>query len=328
MKDLKVADKIVEAIHTYQSFLIVSHFRPDGDAIGSQIALGDFLEQLGKKVTYLNEHQIPERFKFLRGADRIQLAPSEPPLVEVLIILDTATLERVGESILPLIKEIPLSINIDHHTSNRAYCDLNYIDDESPATGEILYDFFKNYDFTISPIMRDALYTAVSTDTGSFQYQSTTTKTYQMAADLVAQGLKVGEINAKIYQEYPYRRITLMKVLFQTLERSDDQKIAWWSLTHSMKKEVGFQAGDSEDMIDVIRGIKGVVIAICFEEVDSAQIRISLRSKSSKIDVNKIAKLFGGGGHTAAAGILMKETTLASSIEKLVETVKKSLNLS
>jgi phosphoesterase RecJ-like protein len=296
--------EIAAALREHQSFAVMSHVRPDGDAIGSQLAMGFVLEAMGKKVVYLNEDGLPDNLAFLPGSGRIE-QPGGPAEVDVAVALDTATRPRLGEKVLAAAAGAKLWINIDHHVSNPGYGDLNYIDGGSPATGEIIYDLIVDQDLPLPAETRDSIYVAVSTDTGSFQYPSTTARTYEMAADLVRRGLDVGGINSLTYDNYPYRRLELMRALLNTLERSAGGQVADWQLSMDTRRELELRPEDSEGLIDTIRAIRGVTVAVFFEELDDGRVRVSMRSKDRRIDVCQVALKFGGGGHSMAAGIRM-----------------------
>jgi phosphoesterase RecJ-like protein len=299
-------EQIGEVLRSHQSFVLISHVRPDGDAIGSQLALGFSLRALGKSVRLINEDGLPENLAFLSGSELIECPPAEPLDVEVAIALDTATKPRLGDAALHAASKAKLWLNIDHHISNPKYGDLNLIDATSPATGEIIYDLITALDLPLPDETRDAIYVAVSTDTGSFQYPSTTARTYEMAADLVRRGLDVGTINSQTYDENPYRRLELMRALLNTLERSPDGIVAHWELREETRVALALRPEDSEGLIDVIRAIRGVRLAVFFEELPDGKVRVSMRSKDRELDVCKIASAFGGGGHALAAGIRMK----------------------
>jgi phosphoesterase RecJ-like protein len=298
-------EQIGEVLHRHHSFVLLSHVRPDGDAIGSQIALGFALMAAGKSVRLFNEDGLPDSLAFLRGSERIELPPAGPVAAEVVIALDTATKPRLGERCLQAVANVGLWLNIDHHVSNPRYGDLNLIDASSPATGEILYELIMALGLPLPAESRDALYVAVSTDTGSFQYPSTTAKTYDMAADLIRRGLDVGTLNSNTYDNHPFRRLELLRALLNTLELSPDGRVAHWTLRASTRRELALCAEDSEGLIDVIRAIRGVQVAVFFEELPDGKIRVSMRSKDRRYDVCQIATEFGGGGHALAAGIRM-----------------------
>ena len=298
-------EQIAEVLKSHQSFVLLSHVRPDADAIGSQIALGATLMAMGKSVRLINEDGLPENLAFLPGSDRIESPPTDPVEVEVAIALDTAAKPRLGENALHATSKAKVWINIDHHLSNPKYGDYNLIDSTSPATGQILYDLITQCQLPMPDETRDSIYVAVSTDTGSFQYPSTTAKTYELGADMIRRGLNVGEINAKTYDEQPYRRLELMRALLNTLERSDDGLVANWTMLDHVRVDLELRPEDSEGLIDIIRGIRGVLVAIFFEELPDGKIRVSMRSKDRRFDVCQIAQQFGGGGHALAAGIRM-----------------------
>lgn len=297
--------EIAEAIRSHDSFILLSHVRPDGDAIGSQIALGHSLEEMSKTVHYVNEDGLPANLTFMPGSGKMQSPPSEPIDAEVCIALDCATRPRLGDNALHAASQAKLWINIDHHVSNPKYGDMNHIDSASPATGQIVYQLITENQMPLPDETRDAIYVAVSTDTGSFQYSNTTAATYEMAADLVRRGLDVGTINSLTYDNNPYRKIELLRSLLNTLELQDDGRVAHWELPCSVKEKYKLQPEDTEDQIDLIRGIEGVIVAAFFEELPEGKVRVSLRAKDSSVDVCAIAQQFGGGGHPRAAGIRM-----------------------
>lgn len=317
--------EIAQALREHNSFVVMSHVRPDGDAIGSQLALGHALEQLGKTVYYVNEDGLPDNLAFLPHSENVIQSKGEVLDIEVAIALDCATKPRLGENSLKAASKAKLWINMDHHISNTGYGDLNFIDATSPATGQILYNFITAEDFLLSDVTRDAIYVAVSTDTGSFQYGSTTVATYEMAADLVRRGLKVGDINAKTYDSHPYRRVELLRRLLSTLQLSDDGRIADWKLVYSTQEELGLKSEDSEGLIDMIRAVDGVEVAVFFEELSDGMIRVSMRSKNKAINVCDVAKIFGGGGHAMAAGI-RTEGTIEGVREVVLAELRKSLD--
>lgn len=321
-------EEIGEIFRMHDSFVIMSHVRPDGDAIGSQLALGFALMAAGKSVRLINEDGLPETLEFLPGSEKIETPPGEPLDVQVAIALDTATKPRLGDGALHAASKAALWLNIDHHISNPRYGDVNLIDSNSPATGQIIYELVTALGLPFPAETRDAIYTAVSTDTGSFQYPSTTAKTYEMGADLIRRGLDVGTINSDIYDSHPYRRVELMRALLNTLKLSDSGMVASWELRDQTRIELGLRPEDSEGLIDIIRAIRGVRIAVFFEELPDGKIRVSMRSKEKQLDVCKIAMEFGGGGHALAAGIRMAgpieeaREKVCAAIDRAIEAAK------
>lgn len=299
-------EQIGEVLRNHSSFVLLSHIRPDGDAIGSQLALGHALIAAGKNVRLINEDGLPDNLAFIAGSEKIERPPAEPLDVEVAIALDTATKPRLGARSLHAASKAKIWLNIDHHISNPSYGNLNFIDPNSPATGQIVYQIIIALGLPLPAETRDAIYVAVSTDTGSFQYPSTTAQTYEMAADLIRRGLDVGTINSNIYDNYPYRRVELMRALLNTLELSTDGRVANWTMRDQLRIDLGLLPEDSEGLIDLIRAIRGVLLAVFFEELPDGKVRVSMRSKDRRLDVCQIALEFGGGGHPLAAGIRMK----------------------
>jgi len=297
--------EVGEVIAKHNSFVIMSHVRPDGDAIGSQVALGFSLMAMGKTVFLVNEDGVPESLEFLAGSEKVTTPPGEALDVEVAIALDTATKPRLGDGALHAASKAKVWVNIDHHISNPKYGDVNVIDSTSPATGQILYNLIRALDLPLPAETRDAIYVAVSTDTGSFQYGSTTAETYEMGAALIRSGLDVGKINADTYDNHPFRRLELMRELLNTLEISADGKLANWELRDATRLNLNLQPDDSEGLIDLIRSVKGVRVAVFFEELEGGKIRVSMRSKDKGVNVCDVAARFGGGGHALAAGIRM-----------------------
>lgn len=301
----KTFAELGEVIAGHERFVVMSHVRPDGDAIGSQIALGFSLMAMGKTVFLVNEDGVPESLVFLKGSERVTLPPAEPLDIEVAIALDTATKPRLGDGALHAASKAKVWLNIDHHISNPAYGDFNLIDATKPATGQIVYELIRALDYPLPEETRDAIYVAVSTDTGSFQYGSTTAATYEIGADLIRRGLDVGKINADTYDSHPYRRLELMRALLNTLDISADGRLAHWELLDKTREELSLEPDDSEGLIDLIRGVKGVLVAAFFEELEGGKIRVSMRSKDKGVNVCDVATQFGGGGHALAAGIRM-----------------------
>lgn len=319
-------DQIGRLLREHDSFLLLSHIRPDGDAIGSQLALAYALRAMGKSVRVLNDDGLPENLAFLPGAEIVETPPAEPIEAQVAIALDTATRERLGARSLHAASAAKLWVNIDHHLSNPGYGDLSWIVPTSPATGEILYELLVSQQLPLPAESRDALYVAISTDTGSFQYPNTTARTYEIAADLIRRGLDVGDINAKTYDNHPFRRLELMRALLNTLQRHHHGLVASWELRLETMRQLDLRPEDSEGLIDIIRAIRGVQLAIFFEELPyDGKIRISMRSKDRRIDVCRIATAFGGGGHALAAGIRMRGP-LEEARERLMTAVHQQLS--
>ncbi|HME88060.1 MAG TPA: bifunctional oligoribonuclease/PAP phosphatase NrnA [Chthoniobacterales bacterium] len=318
-------EQIGRALHEHQRFAVLSHVRPDGDALGSQLALGLSLKQLGKDVRVWNEEGMLEKYSFLPSANLLSKPPAQPEQVDVVIALDTAIQNRLGAT-LAAIRSATLWINIDHHPSNPGYGDIVYIDPKSPATGQILFELMKSEKFPIDPAIAENLYVAISTDTGSFQYPNTTARTFEIAAELVRAGVDVGRVSRLTYENYPRRRVELLRDLLGTVRFDANDRIASFSLSLATAKKLGVLPEDNEGLIDHLRAIRGVIVAIFFEELDG-KVRVSMRSKSEKVNVCSICEKFGGGGHVLAAGARVRGT-LAEVEQKILEEARGVLSRS
>ena len=293
--------EIARSLRAHDRFVLMSHVRPDGDALGCIIALGLSLKALGKEVTLWNEDGVSEKFRYLPGSELVSRPPEEPQDFEVAIALDTANQSRLGTA-LAAVKSARLWINIDHHISNEGYGDLVHIDPLAPAAGQIIFELIREGGLPLDLQIAENLYAAISTDTGSFQYSNTSARTYEIGAELVRAGVKVGELSQRMYESYPMRRLELLRALLNVLKLSCGQRVASFALTQQMVAELGVTPDDNEGLIDTIRAIDGIVVAAFFEELPDGKVRISLRSKEKRVDVCKVCQQFGGGGHTLAAG--------------------------
>lgn len=293
--------EIADVLRRHESFLVLSHVRPDGDALGCQIAMGLVLQKLGKKVKVWNEEGLLEKFSFFPGGEIVTLPPNEAHDFDVVLALDTATRQRLGTP-LESIRQAKVWINIDHHPSNPRYGDLVHIDSTAPATGQILFELLRTQDLPVDEAIAENLFAAISTDTGSFQYPNTTARTFEIAADILRCGINVGRLSQQLYESYPRRRIELLRVLLDRMRFDADGRVASFSLPLATANELGVIPEDNEGLIDHLRAIQGVVIAIFFEELADGKVRVSMRSKDERADVCAICLSFKGGGHKLAAG--------------------------
>lgn len=293
--------KIGQVLRDNRRFAILSHVRPDGDALGSQLALGLVLKELGKNVLIWNEEGMINKYSFLPSASLVTKPPTEPEDVDVAIALDTAIQSRLGTTV-AAIRSAKLWINIDHHPSNPGYGDLVYIDPKAPATGEILFELITREKLPLNAEIAENLYVAIATDTGSFQYPNVTARTFEIAAELIRFGVNVGRVSQLIYENYPQRRIELLRDLLSTMRFQAEGRVASFTLSLETAKKLGVLPEDNEGLIDHLRAIHGVIVAVFFEELPDGKVRVSMRSKSPAVNVCAICEKFGGGGHVLAAG--------------------------
>ena len=311
--------EIGRALRDHQRFAVLSHVRPDGDALGSQLALALSLQELGKTVRVWNEDGMLEKYSFLPHAELLTKPPATKEDVDLVVALDTAVQTRLGTA-LDAVGSAKMTINIDHHPSNPAYGDLVYVDPASPATGQILFELIADQKLPLTKEIAENLYVAISTDTGSFQYPNTTARTFEIAAELIRTGVDVGRVSQLLYENYPRRRIELLRELLGTMRFEGKGRVASFSLSLEMAKRLGVLPEDNEGLIDHLRAIQGVIVAVFFEELPDGKVRVSMRSKSEKADVCAICMKFGGGGHTLAAGARVRGT-LAEVEQKVLEAI-------
>ncbi len=312
-------EELGRILRDHQRFAVLGHVRPDGDALGSQLALALSLQQLGKEVRVWNEDGMLEKYSFLPRAELLTKPPSSPENVDVAIALDTAIQNRLGTA-LAAVRTAKIWINIDHHLSNPGYGNIAYVDPSAPATAEIVFRLIKSQGLPFNRDIAENLYAAISTDTGSFQYPKTSAHTLEIAAELIRAGLDVGRLNQQLYENYPRRRLELLRELLRTMRFEQGDSVASFSLSLKTAAELGVLPEDNEGLIDHLRAIRGVIVAVFFEELTDGKVRVSMRSKSNAVDVCAICQKFGGGGHTLAAGARVRGT-LAEVEEKVLEEI-------
>src|SRR5437870_7382954 len=310
---------IGQILRDHQRFAILGHVRPDGDALGSQLALALSLQALGKEVRVWNEDGMLEKYSFLPRAELLTKPPSTPEDFDVAIALDTAIQNRLGTALVA-IRSSKIWINIDHHPSNPGYGDVAHIDSSAPATAEIVFHLIKSQGLPFNHDIAENLYAAISTDTGSFQYPQTSAHTFEIAAELIRAGLDVGRLSQQLYENYPRRRLELLRELLRTMHFERGGRIASFSLSARTAAELGVLPEDNEGLIDHLRAIRGVIVAVFFEELAEGKVRVSMRSKSEKVNVCAICEKFGGGGHVLAAGARVRGS-LAEVERKILEEV-------
>ena len=317
--------EIHEALTKASRILIVSHARPDGDALGSTLAAAMWLQNEGHVITAWNEDGLPEKFSYLPGASLLGKPTEQVEHFDAVLVLDTASKNRLGETLLARARA-PLWVAIDHHVSNEQFTECNWIEPRAPATGQMLAAGFLMQGIPITPEMATNLYVAIATDTGSFQYHKTSAQTFEIVAKLIRAGVNVGKISQEIYASQPRRRFELFKHALVHTQFSADNRIASTSLSRTQAIALGISPEDTEGIIDTLRSIKEVLVAAFFEELPGGKIRLSLRSKNHSLDASSFCQYYGGGGHDMAAG-----ASIAGSLEfvqtNVLERLAKVLNI-
>lgn len=311
-------NKIIKKIKEGNNFLITSHTKLDGDALGSELALYCMLSDLGKKAVIYNEDKAPEHYSFLPAAEKIVNKLDDVSNYDVAFILDCSELERVGEKAKEIAK-IKTLINIDHHISNNGFSPLKLWDGQASSTGELIFRLFEKMGAKMSPEICANLYAAILTDTGGFRYANTTKDTLWAAGKLVENGANPQWISENIYENDPPVKIKLMKKALETLSLDFQNQVGSLVVTKSALTESGATYEHTEGFVEIPRSVKGISISILYTQLEDNYYKLSLRSKG-KISVEKIAKKFGGGGHANAAACRLK-----GDIEAVKEEVLKAI---
>lgn len=295
--------KICELIGKAKSFLLTTHINPEGDAIGSELALALVLEGMGKDVFVLNQDPVPYFLMFLPGIDRIQhYLPHR--YFDVGILLDCANPDRTG-SVSEQLSLCSNIISIDHHTTQSGYGDLRYIDSKASSTGELVYRLVQRMGRDIDARIATLLWVAITTDTGSFRYSNTTSASLSVAAKLVELGAMPAAVSERLYESEPHKRILLLSRVLSTLEVLEDGRIASITIFQEDMERLGATADFLEGFINYPRSIDGVQVAVSFREESIDNFKVSLRAKGDA-DVAKVATFFNGGGHIKAAGFKLQ----------------------
>ena len=303
--------KIVEFVERHHSFAVLSHSRPDGDSLGSSVALGCALKQLGKQVNVLQADPVPEAYSRLPAVDLVNVDLNLRGDYDSLIVLECNDLARTGLGNL----HGNHVINIDHHSNTAPFGNLNWVDDSAAAVAELVYELILTLEAEITPSIASNLYAAILTDTGSFQFSNTTRKTFSITADLVSKGARPAEIAGAVYMSQPLSRIKLLVEVLGTLQVHPTKPIAWISLTREMLHKTGASKDLTEGFVNYPLSLNGVHTVAFFREESSGTTRVSLRSQGS-LDVATIARHWGGGGHRNAAGL-----TVSASLPEAVKQV-------
>lgn len=285
------------------SFLVTSHARPDGDSLGSQLALAAALRQLGKQVRLINRDPPPALFAFLPDVSTIEIASAVEDPFDAVVVLECSTLDRPGVAGL----EGRQLINIDHHPGNALYGDINWHDVSACACAEMVFELIDALGAQLTAAMATHLYVAVLTDTGSFRHANITARTFEICRRIAETGVNAAEVAAQVYNNGSLGRVRLTGMLLDRMDLQDDERIAVLVLTDAMLVEAGCEADDLEGIVNLPLAARNVRAVIFFKETDDG-LRVSLRSKDA-VDVRRVAVSFGGGGHQNAAGCTVEHPT-------------------
>jgi len=316
--------EVIEAIKKRKSFLVTAHVNLEGDSIGSQLAMKELLKKLGKEVIIVDSDEIPEHYKFLPHAGEVSNKIDKALAFDAALVLDCPTLKRTGK-VKDLITKDTFVINIDHHISNEKFGKVNWVDPNASSAGEMVYKLFKEMGVALTKETALCIYIAILTDTGSFNYDNTSSITHEIASELLGYGLDPAAVSEDVYERRSVADIKFLGLVLSTLKLNDSGEIAYLEITRSMMRGLKIEASKSEGFINYARSIDGVKIAVTFREdpKDVGKVNISFRSKGD-VDVNGIAAHFGGGGHMKAAGCII-EGTLAEAESRILAKAQEVL---
>jgi bifunctional oligoribonuclease and PAP phosphatase NrnA len=312
---------IAEAIHEHDRFLVTTHENPDGDALGSLLASKLVLDQLGKDtVIYLaGDTPLPREYGFMELDNLLRKPPADADQ-RVLFAVDCANERRLGPDP-TVLQRAPLVIDIDHHHDNSRFGQLNYIEPNASSTGEIMRDLIAELGVELTPEIAEALYIAIVTDTGRFQYANTTAKALRLAAELVEAGADVHRVFQGIYENVAFAKLKLIAKALEHAQVFEGGRVIVSHLEREDFDAAGAEEPYSEGIIDFLRAVEGAEIAALIREPPTQNgptRRVSLRTTTEGIDVSAIARKSGGGGHTMAAGFSSE-----SSVDEITEFIRR-----
>lgn len=317
--------EIAEVLRRSRRMIICGHVMPDGDCLGSVLALGLAMEEMGKQVTMVSPDPVPEALDFLPAANRIRYGGDGCGDCDVFVALDCSVPERLGPY-RSLIESSGTVVNIDHHDGAVAFGDMNYMDKDAAATGEIVFDLLELLGFPLNVSVGSCLYVAIATDTGSFQYENTTSQTHRRVARLLDCGVPAARLNILAFGEKPLIMLKVLEAALGTLELSPCGKVAWISVTRKILDRLLARDEHTDGLINYPRLIRGVEVALLFREISEGKFKVGFRSKGL-VDVNRLAGIFGGGGHSRASGCILegnleevKRKVVAAAVKAVAES--------
>jgi bifunctional oligoribonuclease and PAP phosphatase NrnA len=318
-------DKVVAEIREAHRFLLTTHENPDGDALGSLLAMHWILEQLGKdSLMYMSPDEFPLPWEYRNWTFDARLVGAPPADVaeRTIVFLDCGNIDRMPVDFL---QSRGLHIlNIDHHHDNTRFGTVNHVCPVASCTAEIIWRLAKELGAEITPPIADALYTGLVTDTGRFMYENTTPDAHRMAAELIEAGVQPHQVYRRLYEDLPLRRLHLLQRALASVDRYDGGAITIAHLTKRDYEETGALETDSEGVVDHMRAVEGTAVAVLVRELLSpdreGMRKVSLRATDARVDVSRVAREFGGGGHPQAAGFstMLPYAQLVGKLRRLV----------
>ncbi len=306
----------VEILRRSDNILVVSHLRPDGDCIGSSVALLLGLKSLGKRVAAYNRDGLGPKTNYLRGSDCIQTT-MPPWQVDLTVFVDCGAVRRVADGFAPVGK----TLNIDHHLTNDRFADYNFIDVDAAAVGEQVINILGALGVTITPEIASAAYLSVMSDTGGFRYSNTNAATFDLAARLVRLGADPGTASTAYYESRERGEFLLSGRAYERLKVELDGAFAWSELRSGDYDDAGGEEVEPDGLVNELRAIRGVEISLLFHEMRTGGLRGGLRGKG-RIDCAEVAQRFGGGGHFNAAGLVVSDRPFEEARELVLRELR------
>ncbi|MCX5726078.1 MAG: bifunctional oligoribonuclease/PAP phosphatase NrnA [Candidatus Saganbacteria bacterium] len=314
----EVFRKIKKAVKGANTVIVVSHEDPDGDTIGSMIALSLMLKKLGKKVTMYSPDPIPHIYSFLPHAKEVKSKVGKKSHFDLGIAVDAGDIKRVRIKVKELSSVV---INIDHHPDNTMFGDINYVERAS-SVAEQIYKLCNYFGVRIDREMGECLYAAMITDTGNFQYENTSVETFKIASDLLRAGVAANKVAINIYERRTLSSLKLLAEALKNVGTAKGGKVIFTSITEDAMRKVCALPEDLTGIVDHLRSVIGAEVAILFRE-EGGRVKVNFRSKE-KVNVGSIAKSFGGGGHFRAAGCVIPGK-LNGIMKRVIARVLKSI---
>jgi phosphoesterase RecJ-like protein len=321
-------EEAVAALRGAAKILLACHVNPDGDTLGSMIALALALEPSGKSVTMLSSDGVPQILSFLPDTERVQVT-TERRDFDLAVVLDAGEMSRVGKN-REAVEAAPHILDIDHHVTAGAFGDIRLLDAAAAATGEIVYDVLLALGAEITEPIAECLLCALLTDTGSFRFMNVTPRTMALAGELIGRGASPNTIAENVFENKPFAAQKLLGRALESLQRTADGQIAWAHVTKEDFAEFGATDEATEGIVNSVRAVQGAEVALFLREMPTGKIRVSLRARPP-YDVSTVAARFGGGGHRLASGCTMEgpvnaaEATLVAAVQEEMTAVQQSL---
>lgn len=318
-------NNIADALREKEHFVLCTHQNPDGDGLGAQLGLWEYLKNQGKSVSIINPDPLPTRYEFLNTEKQFQgydqgLHDKVLDAAEVAIFLDFSRWDRMGAPLEAKMRDIgALTVCVDHHPVEDGPANLNGLDETAAATGQLAYELIRSMGGQLTPVMATGFYTSILTDTGSFRFSNSDSRAHRVTAELLETGIDPSVLYEKVYGEWELSRLRLMSLSLANMESLDEERVLLLPVTRQMIDDVGAHETDAEGFVDVARSVRTCECVVLLVEREGNQTKLSFRSKG-RVNVQVIAESLGGGGHLYAAG-----ATVSGNVQDARELVYHAL---